>query len=274
MQLIRSRQYTVTVPGLAAGEHLRLAFLSDLHNNISHGLMDLLRKASPDAVLIGGDMANRPTRFGTPPRFTRGYGCVSRIVKEFPVFYAPGNHEASWRNSEKYGEGWQAYRRALEKKGVVFLENRSVTLQDGRRPICLCGLDMGRPQYSHHKKTRRPPTQDELRAWIGEAPAEAFTILLPHHPDYLEAYAAWGADLVLAGHLHGGQMRLPGIGGVIGPGFQLFPPYSKGRYEAEGKKSGRLHRTVMIVSPGLGTHTIPFRVFNPREVLIADLAGE
>ena len=266
MRLIRSRQYTVQVPGFEAGERFRLAFLSDLHNNIDPGLTDLLRQAAPDAVLIGGDMANRPTRLGTPPRYTRGYGCVKRLAAEFPVFYAFGNHEASWGKSEKYGASFAAYRRALEKKGVIFLENKSVVLKEGSRSVLLYGLDLGKTQYSHHAKKRRPPTQEELREWIGKAPEGAFTILLPHHPDYLEEYAAWGANLVLAGHLHGGQMRLPGIGGVLAPGFKLFPRFSKGRY-CFGK-------TVMIVSPGLGTHTIPLRVFNPRELVIVDLVGQ
>ena len=112
--------------------------------------------------------------------------------------------------------------------------------------------------------SRYPSVKSRER--IGEAPPDGFTILLPHHPDYIGEYAAWGADLVLAGHLHGGQMRLPGIGGLIAPGFKLFPPYTKGRYA--------LGKTEMIVSPGLGTHTIPFRVFNPRELVIVDLIGQ
>lgn len=266
MRLIRSRQYTVQVPGFEAGERFRLAFLSDLHNNIYPGLLRMLREVAPDAVLIGGDMANRPTRFGTPPRFTRGYGCVKQAAAEFPVFYAFGNHEASWRKHEKYGAAFDAYRHALEKKGVRFLDDESVTLRGGTCPVRLYGLDLGKAQYSHHAKKRRPPTQEELQERIGEAQEGAFTILMPHHPDYLEEYAAWGADLVLAGHLHGGQMRLPGIGGLIAPGFKLFPPYTKGRYT--------LGKTEMIVSPGLGTHTIPFRVFNPRELVIVDLIGQ
>ncbi|MBO4873442.1 MAG: metallophosphoesterase [Lachnospiraceae bacterium] len=270
MRLIRCRQYTVEVPGFEAGEHLRLAFLSDLHNNVYPGLLKMLEEAAPDAVLIGGDMANRPTRLGTPPRYTRGYGCVSKIVKEFPVWYAFGNHEASWRLDETYGASFHAYQRALKKKGVVFLENEYVVLRAGSRPVVLYGLEMGRPQYTHHAKKRRPPTQEELRTWIGEALPDAFTVLLAHHPDYLESYAAWGADLVLAGHLHGGQVRLPGIGGLLAPGFGLFPRYTRGRYEAV---ASRPHPTVMIVSPGLGTHTVPFRLFNPRELVIVDLTG-
>ena len=159
--------------------------------------------------------------------------------------------------------------RRFKKKGVRFLENEGVTLRDGRCPVRLYGLDMDKLQYSHVPGKRRPPTAGELREKLGEAPGGGFTVLLPHHPDYVREYAAWGADLVLAGHLHGGQMRLPGIGGLIAPGFQLFPPYTRGRYE----ETAGPHRTVMIVSAGLGTHTIPFRVFDPRELVIVDLTG-
>ena len=263
MGLIRIRRYEVKVPGLQGAGPLRLAFLTDLHNNIYPGLLRMLEEAAPDAVLIGGDMVNRPTVFGEPPRFTRGYGCVKKLAARFPVYYVPGNHESRWKAAEKASPAYAAYRRALEKKGVRFLENESVLLRDGPVPVRLYGLEMTREQYRHAPGRRRPPEAGYLREKLGEAPKEGFTILLPHHPDYLERYAAWGADLVLAGHLHGGQMRLPGLGGVIAPGFTLFPPYTRGRFEKD--------KTTMIVSAGLGTHTIPLRLFDPREALIIDL---
>ena len=274
MQLIQTQQYTLAVPGLLCTESLRLAFLSDLHNNIYPSLLQQIKEAAPDAVLVGGDMVNRPTLFGTPPRFTRGYGCLRRLAAlGIPVFYAPGNHESRWKANEKYEMAYGAYRAALQKKGVVFLENDSVLLHRGSVTIRLYGLEMDRMQYSHHPKKRRPPSVADISERLGEAPKDGWTILMPHHPDYIREYAAWGADLVLAGHLHGGQARLPGIGGLIAPGFQFFPPYTKGLYETE--KPGETGRkTRMIVSAGLGTHTIPFRLFNPRELLIIDLVGK
>ena len=86
-----------------------------------------------------------------------------------------------------------------------------------------------------------------------------YTILLAHNPDYFQAYKAWGADLTLSGHAHGGVMRLPYFGGVLGTNFRFFPKYDGGKFVEDGK--------VMVVSRGLGAHTIPIRVFNPAELV-------
>ena len=263
MSLIKLRYYRFEVKNWRAPGCFRLAFLSDLHNNIAPGLLEQLREAQPQAVLIGGDMINKPIG-KMPARFTRGYGLVRRLAAEFPVYYALGNHEASWKNNETGRETWDRYRKALEKKGVVFLENASARLGDEEHPLTVTGADLGRTAYSHHKDRRRAPEPAELRESLGEA--QPYQILLPHHPDYIETYQAWGADLVLAGHLHGGQARLPFVGGVISPGLHLFPPYTKGLYSSDA--------CVMLVSPGLGTHTVPFRIFNPREAYIVDLVKE
>lgn len=263
MSLIHPHFYTIEVPCWQRPGRVRLAVLSDLHNNIYGGLTEILEREAPDLVLIAGDMVNRHTKI-TPPRFTRGYGCTAKLAERWPVYYAPGNHESTWENDGNYRAGYAQYRRALEKKGVVFLDNASADLGDEENPLVISGLALGKEQFTHHRGKRRPPSAGEIEALLG--PSRPFEILLAHHPAYLKEYAAWGADLVLAGHYHGGQGRLPAVGGVVGPGFQLFPPYTKGLYEESGTK--------MIVSAGLGTHTIPFRVFNPREVLIVDLVKE
>lgn len=260
MKLIRPHFYTAEVPCWQRPAKLRLAVLSDLHNNIYPGLVGMLEREAPDFVLVAGDMVNRPTDL-TPPRFTRGYGCTAKLAERWPVYYAPGNHESTWENDEDHRAAYRQYRRALERKGVVFLDNSSASLGDAEDPLTISGLALGKEQFTHHRRKRKPPAREDLRELLG--PPRPFQILLAHHPAYLKEYAAWGADLVLAGHYHGGQTRLPGAGGLIGPGFQLFPPYTKGLYESGNTK--------MIVSAGLGTHTIPARVFNPREVIIVDL---
>ena len=262
MAWIRTQRYALQVPCWQQAGRVRLALLSDLHNNIYPGLLNTLQEEKPDLVIIAGDMINRPTSI-TPPRFTRGYGCVSRIAQAFPVLYALGNHESTWRGSEAYREGFRQYQRALEKKGVRFLINDSLEWGEGEHPLRFSGVELDHLQYTHHLKKRRPPEQEALAEKLG-APG-AYQILLAHHPFYIREYAAWGADLVLAGHLHGGQMRLPFLGGVIASGFQLFPPYTKGLYQERD--------TQMIVSAGLGTHTIPVRPFNPRELVIIDLVS-
>ena len=263
MKLIRSHFESISVPGWQRPGRVRLALITDLHNNMYPGLLNLLEEAAPDFVCIAGDMVNRPTRL-MPPHFTRGYGCLSKLAARYPVYYALGNHESSWRRHPVHEASFRQYRRALEKKGVCFLDNKRIDLGDNENPLTLSGLTLGKEQFTHHLKNRRPPESLEIQDLLGEP--RPFQVLLAHHPFYFDAYAAWGADVVLSGHLHGGQFRLPGIGGLVASGPQLFPPYTKGHFRKEGSH--------MLVSPGIGTHTIPFRIFNPREVWFLDLVKE
>ena len=263
MKLIRSHFESISVPGWQRPGRVRLALITDLHNNIYPGLLNLLEEAAPDFICIAGDMVNRPTRL-MPPHFTRGYGCLAKLAERYPVYCALGNHESSWAANPSHAVSFGQYRRALEKKGVRFLDNESADVGDAENPLTLSGLTLGKEQFTHHLKERRPPETDMILALLGEA--RPFQILLAHHPFYFDAYAAWGADLVLSGHLHGGQFRLPRIGGLVASGPQFFPPYTKGHFQNDGSH--------MLVSPGIGTHTIPFRVFNPREVWFLDLVKE
>ena len=105
-----------------------------------------------------------------------------------------------------------------------------------------------------------PMEKEYLEETLGPASKEKYQILLAHNPDYFENYAQWGADLVLSGHVHGGIMRLPLLGGVISPTLLLFPKYDGGLF-----KKGS---SAMILSRGLGTHTLPIRIFNPGELIL------
>ena len=98
---------------------------------------------------------------------------------------------------------------------------------------------------------------------IGMSDPDAFQVLLAHNPSYMDEYLDWGADLILSGHLHGGMVRLPGVGGVIGPDFVVFPKYS-GEMQKVGDQT-------VIVSKGLGTHTIHIRLFNPAEIVVIEM---
>jgi hypothetical protein len=102
-----------------------------------------------------------------------------------------------------------------------------------------------------------------LSETLGSPREDACRLLIAHNPDYFEQYAAWGADVVVSGHVHGGIMRLPFFGGVVSPRLTLFPRYDGGRFEKG--------HTVMILSRGLGTHTLPLRIFNPGELVVMQL---
>lgn len=102
-----------------------------------------------------------------------------------------------------------------------------------------------------------------MRRLLGRPDPEKFSLLIAHNPDFFETYADWGADLVVSGHVHGGLMRLPVLGGVISPAIRLFPAYDGGEF--------RKGKAAMILGRGLGTHTLPIRIFNPGELVVIDL---
>ncbi len=141
-------------------------------------------------------------------------------------------------------------------------------MQNIRRRFVRCrlritGLEIPLECYSHFKRVPMPEGTMEER--IGKAKKEDYEILMAHNPAYMKEYLAWGADLVLSGHLHGGIVRFPGGVGAISPAFSLFPKYSGDHYR-EGSKD-------IVVSKGLGVHTICVRLFNPAEVVVLELEG-
>ena len=240
----------------------RVLFLSDLHNHRygfrNRRLVEAVRQAKPDLILIGGDMlvGKEEQSFAPAVEFLR------QITGEAPVYYANGNHEQRMKEQQdRFGTDYLIYKRRLEEIGVTFLENETVKIPLGETVVRLTGLEIPLEDYTRfHQKELRP---EEIRERIGDCDREAFTILLAHNPSYMKEYLAWGADLILSGHLHGGMVRIPGIGGVIGPDFVLFPKYS-GEMRRVGDQT-------VIVSKGLGTHTIHIRLFNPAEVVVLSL---
>ena len=161
---------------------------------------------------------------------------------------------------QKYDQSYSLYREKLLKLGVHLLENESTVLYDDSK-VRLTGLEIPLECYTHLKRREMPG--GAIKERIGNRDPEAFQVLLAHNPSYMKEYLAWGADLILSGHLHGGMVRIPGIGGVIGPDFVLFPKYS-GEMRRVGDQT-------VIVSKGLGTHTIHIRLFNPAEIVVLSL---
>ncbi|MFR2663848.1 MAG: metallophosphoesterase, partial [[Clostridium] scindens] len=129
--------------------------------------------------------------------------------------------------------------------------------------ICITGLEIGLDGY--RKFGRRPMEEEEIESRVGTADS-SYQILLAHNPAYVAAYRKWGADLILSGHLHGGIVRIPGIGGVIAPDFTLFPKYSGDIYREED--------ATVVVSKGLGAHSVPIRLLNPAEMVVLVLNGD
>ena len=260
---------TLTTPKLEAGTFLRIGLLADLHNTPAPGLYSAVRRSAPDFLLLAGDMITAPHDGGVP-LFGRAYGLIARLAEQMPVFAVPGNHEERWK-AGPYRELYDAYRQGLMRKGVVFPENESFLLSLPGGDIRLTGLALPLSGYRSPRFLRRKRlggsavTAEGLRSLLGRPDPSVFTLLAAHDPRHFEAYADWGADLTLSGHLHGGTVRLPGLGGLIGPGFEFFPRYDRGLYRRGDSR--------LFVTAGAGMHTLPVRILNRREYVLIHLAG-
>ena len=246
-------------------EEKKIIFLTDLHNN-SYGknngkLLGAVKCQKPDLILIGGDMLVGKSDIST--KIAEDF--VKKLTEICPVYYANGNHEQRMKiYPDKFGTKYQEYKVSVEQSGVQFLENEHIDLMFDSCPIQIHGLEIPREGYKKFRKTNVFIEQIEER--IGKADSSKYQILLAHNPIYADTYLEWGADLILSGHLHGGIVRLPGLGGVITPQFRLFPKYSGELTVKEGKS--------VVVSKGLGTHTIKIRFLNPAEMVVLHLQGK
>lgn len=237
-----------------------IVFLSDLHDK-SYGkqnakLIREIDEIDPDMILCGGDMI-----VATPGKENKNaVALVNALAQNYPVFYAFGNHEfRAQLYPEKYGTMYQDYLSAVRGSGVRFLRNSSAMYEDGF--LYVSGLEIEREYYKRFKTY--PMSEGYVEGKIGPVQNDKFHIVLAHNPEYFERYADYGADLILSGHVHGGVVRLPIVGGCASPAIRLFPKYSDGLYVKNEKK--------MIVSCGLGSHTIPMRIFNPGELTVISL---
>lgn len=239
---------------------LKLVQLSDLHNRTfgahNERLLRAICRQEPDVIVVSGDMYT--SRFGSD--MTSAKELLLTLAKEFPIYYANGNHEQKTKDEpEEFGTLYEDYRRELAEAGVCFLSNESAYLPEYN--LRMYGLEIDR-EYYRKFRTQILGTE-KVQEYLGTKEEASCGVLIAHNPDFFADYAAWGADLVLSGHVHGGLMRLPFLGGVIAPSMKLFPKYDGGRFE-EGTG-------VMILSRGLGTHTLPIRIFNPGELVVVKL---
>lgn len=240
----------------------KYVILSDLHNK-SYGknnekLIKSIDRQSPEAILIAGDMLiSKPGK-----DFTVATDFIKNLALKYPIYYGMGNHETRlFLYPEVYGDMGKQYEEEVNKAQVTLMRNESREVMDNIR---ITGLDMKRAYYKRFKKT--PMDKQYLEDTLGAANPKRYEILLAHNPDYFEEYAIWGADLVFSGHVHGGMMRLPVLGGVVSPAFKFFPKYDGGMF-TQGKST-------MILSRGLGMHSIPIRIFNPGELVVVELKPE
>ncbi len=243
----------------------KIVFLSDLHNERygknNEKLFDAVKGQNPDLILIGGDML--VGKADASSKIAESF--VARLTEICPVYYANGNHEQRMKvYPETFGTTFREYKDRLEKSGVTFIENENVDFNWDSCQMKIYGLEIPVTYYKKFSKQTLP--DDVVREQIGEPEADCYNILLAHNPTYTNTYLEWGADLVLSGHFHGGVVRIPKLGGIITPQWHMFPKYSGELTEKNGK--------YVVVSKGLGTHTLKIRFLNPAEVIVLHLSGE
>ena len=248
--------YTITSEKLPeAFNGYRIAHISDLHNaemgKDNEKLLSMLREAEPDIIAITGDLIDsRDTNIEIALHFAK------EAVKIAPCYYVTGNHEARVSEYNDLKEG-------LNELGVIVLEDEKVEIKQYGEKIVLLGVDdpSFQTDYLHGDSVT------VMRGNLQELKNEeyAYRVLLSHRPELFETYVESGVDLVLSGHAHGGQFRLPFVGGLVAPNQGLFPKYETGLYTCNS--------TNMLVSRGIGNSIIPFRFNNRPEVILIELAN-
>lgn len=242
---------------------VKFVLLTDLHdkeygvenNNLIQAIVD----ENPNAVLIAGDMMTaRPQNKG-------GYREVAlqlmqKLSERYPVYYGLGNHEKKmdW-NRKCFGDQYEPFMEQLKHSGVKVLQDDFTEMEESH--VRIYGLDL---ESEYYKRTGPKTMEDGYMAQKFGIEHEAYyRILLAHNPAYFEQYAKWNPDLVLSGHVHGGLVRLPLLGGVISPSLKIFPKYDGGLFHC-GKAT-------MILSRGLGFHSIEFRMWNQGELVVIEI---
>ena len=234
----------------------RIAHVSDLHNTEmgkdNEKLLAMLRDAAPDMIAITGDLVDsRNTDIEVALQFVR------EAVKIAPCYYVTGNHEA--RISE-----YDELKEAMKAAGVTVLEDAQTEISLTGEFITVIGVNDPSYQTDYLFGDAKTVMNTKLEELHTEQ--DRFTILLSHRSELFDTYADHSIDLVLSGHAHGGQFRLPFIGGLVAPNQGLFPEYDAGIY-TEGN-------TNMLVSRGIGNSILPFRINNRPEVILIELQAE
>lgn len=250
---VKVTEYSVSSEEIPASfDGYRITQVSDLHDALfgkdNERLLKKVADTKPDIIVLTGDMIDC-----TRPDENLSISFIEKVTEIAPTYYVTGNHESQLINSENFLE-------QVKNAGAVYLTNESITLIKNGEYVNLIGMDDpffltwfvdGNEQISVHK------TLDKI------IPDEGYNILLSHRPDYFDIFLINGADLVLSGHTHGGQFRLPLVGGLYTPDQGIFPMFDKGLYSSADM--------TMIISSGVGNSGFPVRSNNSPEIVVVTL---
>lgn len=247
-------EYTYSSEKLPAEfDGFRVAQVSDLHNRRLNDLADTVAEYSPDVILITGDLVGR-----SDTDLSVAVTTVKELCTVAPVYYSNGNHEAEL---DLYDE----LIRDLRSMSVQILDNSGVEIERSGAKIRICGAsDPAFDNKSDNPEDNLPFVSANVKKAIGEH--EDFTVLMAHRPEFGDVYEEHGADVVFAGHAHGGAVCLPFGKPVFAPGQGLFPTYTSGLH--------KFGDTALVISRGLGDSTVPFRMNCSYELVICTLEAE
>ncbi|MDA1966110.1 metallophosphoesterase [Bacillus cereus] len=227
--------------------------ISDLHNKKFGDNQDVLiqkiKSIDPDIIAITGDLIDSKSYDAE-----LSMQLIQKMVNKYPVYFVTGNHE-QW--SGKYN----SLEKELKKYGVNVLRNEHVGIRKGEQEINLLGIDD--PEFVTGNRDEGNIIIDEIKKAKIEMQPDRYNVLLSHRPEFIKEYKNERLDLVLSGHAHGGQVRLPFIGGLVAPNQGVLPKYTAGLYVEQN--------TSMVVSRGLGNSIIPQRILNRPEIVVVQL---
>ena len=234
----------------------RILHISDLHNGCygegNQKLIHKIKKLSPDVIFFTGDMIDKQSL--GKDHFSM---LIEGIAHKYPAYFADGNHEDELSKEEK-----KEFISLLNDAGIKHLDDEMIFLEKEEDKISLYGLRLPREylRNTYDENGKIGLSIEELKKRFGEV-EDGFTMQLAHNPLYFNVYAEYGVDLTFSGHVHGGVVRLPLLGGLLSPDRTFFPKYSKGLYKEEDK--------MIVVSPGIGG--IKLRVFNRPTMYVVKL---
>ena len=254
---LKIKEYEILSDRIPQGfDEFRIAQVSDLHNaefgEENWKLIKMLSQTNPDIIVLTGDLIDsRQTDLDVALEFAWQAGKIAR------VYYVSGNHEARVPVYEDLKIG-------LVKAGVVILENQKVQITREGERITLMGINDPSFQENYLFGDAEGVAKQAISD-LQDA-SDGYTILLSHRPELFDTYVDSGVDLVFSGHAHGGQFRLPFVGGLVAPNQGFFPKYDAGRFDEEN--------TTMIVSRGVGNSIVPLRINNRPEIVVAQLKSQ
>ena len=260
-QFIKTTKYIITddkVP--KAFDRFKIVQLSDLHSKEfgrnNSRLLKVIDKQSPDLVVLTGDMINT-----LDDNYNVFYKLATDLARDYTVIYIVGNHEQNLPE-----ENLNAIIYYLKNIGIIVLDNDKIVLERSGEKINIYGLWFNLRYYRDLTNDQTKEYyfgQEQIDFILGDADKNRYSILLTHNPVYFATYSEWGANLTLAGHMHGGMIRIPFKGRLFSPEKELYPEYVAGLYENSGSK--------IIVNTGLGNGGLGFRFLNPPEITVITL---